>query len=786
MASQASSPRPRRRSGPSKFNYRRYLQRAILGGTLGAFLVGALVFLGLDLASTRAGELERLDRVAEDLRYATMDEEPLGERFAFVLRGLDWRKVEWIRVADPQGGFVAAFGAGGELEGDPLPNTSDPLGLSVTGALQDGAGQVTVQGSHYALVSRATNRLSLLVALLACALPLAYGASRAIYARFSSQVLDLVHVANAISTRRDFSIRAVRRSEEEIGILVDTFNHMVTQIELSEGQLRSEVQRAEAAKVAKAQFLATMSHEIRTPINGIMGMAQLLKDTKLTDEQSEFASTILSSTEGLLGIINEILDFSKVEGGHLELEDIAFSVADLLKACVEPTSILATEKGIELCCDVDRAVPDALRGDPTRLRQVLFNLVGNALKFTSQGEVVIRVGVVDDDPDTPSLRFEVRDSGIGIPADRIDRLFQPFTQVDAAHNRQFGGTGLGLAICKNIVEAMGGEMFVRSKEGQGSCFGFVVQLKRGEPVTASTTRVEGQRILVVDGNRTARGILSRALEPENTVVTVSDPDEAQAAFGIDGPDGAYDLVVVDIDAAPGLADAAPDSRSLPWVLLAPMARLSEARDMVRGSRASVTSKPVRREDLLWCIAELLQATDQPRPALPSAGPAPTAEDRLLELSVLVAEDNAVNQRIITRFLQKLGARFVLVENGQQALDAFDGRRFDLVLMDVQMPVMDGLQATRGMRQIEAQKGARPTPIVAMTANAMAEDRRNCEQAGFDEHLSKPLRFEELAAFLRQRFARSTPQPKAEEPALELYPGRARLGAEPSRPRRRAG
>ncbi|MEM7310745.1 MAG: ATP-binding protein [Planctomycetota bacterium] len=781
----AESPRSRR-----TFNYRRILSVWVLAGSLGGLFFGGSVFLALDLLSTRHAMIERLGFVAKDLAEACAQTGPRSREFSDLARGVPWEDIEFVQVQNHDGGVVATLGpdgdagfgfqSGGFLDFGVWHEFQDPDGPS---------GTVLVQGSTYPLILRAVNGLGVLLGLIALAAPVAYAASRRIYGKFSGQVLDLVHVANAISSRRDFSIRAVRRGEEEIGILVDTFNHMITQIELSEGQLRSEVERAEAAKLAKSQFLATMSHEIRTPINGILGMIQLLLDTELSQEQEEFSRTILGSTEGLLAIINDILDFSKVEAGRLELEEISFSVSEVLKGCLEPASILANEKGLELCCEIERDVPDALHGDPARVRQILLNLTNNALKFTSEGEVVVRVALEDDDSESPTLRFEVRDSGIGVPADRMDRLFRPFSQVEAAHNRTYGGTGLGLAICQKIVEAMGGEMFVRSKEGVGSVFGFVVQFRRDFVMALERPRgPSGVRVLIGDGNRTSLGILARSLDDANSVHAVSDLEGLARALAESDSGAGYDLCLLDVGLARELAETGASRPAAPLVVLAPVARMSEARSLARGRRSSVVSKPVRRDDLLWCISELLIAEERPDPALPGKDAAQEEEapDTLSHLDVLVAEDNAVNQRIITRFLEKLDVSWLLVENGKEAFHAVEQRKFDVVLMDVQMPVMDGLQATRAIREFEAGRSDH-TPIVAMTANAMEEDRRNCEEAGFDFHLPKPLRFEQLREFLIARFGRKRARRGAEEPfeqagdGRHLYPSGEHLGVERRRP-----
>ena len=579
-------------------------------------------------------------------------------------------------------------------------------------------------------------------------------------ARVSARhVLDLVHVANTISKCGDYSIRAIRRDGEDFGLLIDTFNHMITQVELSEQQLRSEIERAEAAKIAKSQFLATMSHEIRTPINGILGMTELLLDTELDELQVDYATTVVHSGEGLLTIVNDILDYSKSDAGRMELEKIPFELSEVLKCAIEPVRLSASEKGVELCCDVGDAVPAGFCGDPIRLRQVLINLVSNALKFTSVGEVVVRVSLGRVRDQIATVNFEVRDTGIGVPKNKQDRLFEPFTQVDAAHNRQFGGTGLGLTICKQIVEAMGGQMFVRSEVGKGSIFGFRVPLELvvlEDPLNRPTEHTVGMRILVAVQSETSRNIIARNLATGNSIVTVGRAIGLRRA--IEDQAERFDILVAEdtlfselLEMGGEMVNWIPEHR----VILADIEDLAAAKRFARNPRTCVLGKPVQREGLLWCVNEVLRG----RPREDDSGKktrenSARAREILAPLMILVAEDNPVNARIVSSFLAKLGVTPEVVTDGAAAVEATRNRKFDLVFMDVQMPTMDGLEATREIRKREAKQRDEPVPIVAMTANVLAEDRRACEDAGCDDHLPKPLRFDVLEKFLLARFGRS--------------------------------
>ncbi|MCZ6599109.1 MAG: ATP-binding protein [Planctomycetota bacterium] len=636
------------------------------------------------------------------------------------------------------------------------------LTVGAANLLLVGAIQLLLDGLHLTAEVRA----GILLAFFFVSAFLTYVFARRVQEQFSELLVDVVHMANAISARKDYSIRALRRGDEDFDILVDTFNHMLAQIEQHENQLREEVRRAESGTLAKSQFLAAMSHEIRTPINGILGMTQLLLDTDLDEDQDEFSQAISRSTEGLLAIINDILDFSKGEAGRIELENIPFILSKVVDGCLETVSIVAAEKGLELCCEIGDDVTENLRGDPTRLRQVLLNLLGNALKFTSEGEVVLRVVVEEDDIDQVSLRMEVEDSGIGIPKERLSRLFQPFTQIDAANNRQYGGTGLGLAISRQIVEVMGGKMFVDSEEGVGSTFGFRVNMAKEveADTTAGPEAPRGLRILIAEPNQTSRNILERTLLSGNDVIAVNSVRGFRAELQrSDKDETGFDLLLVDHSFFHDLNNKFKKSvtalADMPVIVLAPVTRMRDVGNNTWKGRMATLMKPIHRHGLFWCIDQLLREE-----ADPSARPADRLE-LLKETSkaplppvihVLVAEDNVVNQRITTKFLEKLGAVWEVAENGEQAVDAVGRKKFDLVLMDIQMPVKDGLEATREIRAAEEEIGGH-VRIVAVTASVLEEDRRLYEKTGFDDHLPKPLRFEELKEYVERHYGREPTQ-----------------------------
>jgi len=736
------------RTKRASFTLRKRLTVSLMAVGLASLCVASLVYMACDLANLRLAMRDRCLLLAERVahRWQAQGTAPTDDPVWLALQSDP--SVHSARLIDVSGVSLAIL--------EPRQQTHDflnallhPAGRCVVFRDMREAGAVEVVASADALAMRLATHGSLFLALMGISTLITLALARRIHHRFSDQLLDLAHAANAISTRKDYSIRAVRRSDDEIGILVDTFNHMITQIELRDQQLNAEVKRAEAARVAKSQFLATMSHEIRTPINGVLGMTQLMLDTRLTTEQTEYARTIHKSAEGLLSIINDILDFSKGEAGRYEIEAISFSPSRVVHECLDTVSIVAAEKRLELCLELDERLPDTLIGDPSRLRQVLLNLLSNALKFTTRGEIVLRVQVEESLGERVRVRFEVQDTGIGVPQDRIDRLFQSFSQVDASRTRKYGGTGLGLAISKQIVEAMGGTMFVKTEEGYGSTFGLKLQLRieKGPPEPEPIGPPRGLRVLIADPSPTSSTALTRLLQDENTVESVHDVQGARMlVMEAVKAQRTFDLLLVDLRLVDAFADLqaieAGRFEEIPMVVLAPVNKLALASEATWKSRHASLAKPVKRNDLYWCVAELLRG---PLPTAASkAGETKEQPEMPNDLRVLVAEDHPVNQRITTRFLEKLGIAWELVANGEQAIQAIKKSTYDLVLMDVQMPVLDGLEATLAIRKLENLSGSH-VPIIALTANVLEEHRREAQQAGFDDYLAKPVKLEELRA-----------------------------------------
>jgi signal transduction histidine kinase/CheY-like chemotaxis protein len=786
-----TTPQPRSRS------IRQTLSAVSVATTITALLIAGVTFGIHDYVSFGRQQLCDLSSLGDMVAASSTAALSFGDAksAAETLQTLSARDVTRAMLVDTNGRIFAEYqradvaGAAGDSQAPRLDTTvsADRVVATRAVALQgEPLGLLALESDRKAQSARAARFAITMSVILVGSLCVALFFSRRQQHLITLPILRLADTTHRVTTERDYGIRAEGGRGDEVGVLISGFNEMIAHIQQQDEQLRAhqaglekEVaartaelvaarDKAMEASRAKSEFLANMSHEIRTPMNGIIGMTELALDTPLTQAQREYLSTVKSSAVSLLVILNDILDFSKIESRKLELERVPFPIREVLSHAVKPLGVKADQKGLELLIDIAPNVPDGLIGDPVRLQQVVANLVNNAIKFTEVGQVLLEVHEERRAGRLTQLHFQVKDTGIGIPPEKHSLIFEPFSQADGSTTRKFGGTGLGLTISSTLVKLMGGRIWVESTPGQGSIFHFTAGFDTTELAAKPRTvdsRLSQVPVLVVDDNETNRRILHAQLTRWQMMPTVVDngPETLRVLTAASKTGNPFALVVLDANmpemdgfaVAKAIAER-DDLRGVPIMMLTSSGDHGDAARSRELGMSAYLSKPIEAEALYAAICKVLNQTAFA--AVPdAAAPATARAERSLQ--VLLAEDNVVNQRVAVGLLERRGHRVTVANNGREAIDALAAETFDVVLMDVQMPVLGGFEATAAIRESERGTSAR-IRIIAMTAHAMTGDRERCLAAGMDGYLSKPISPAMLYTTIEDVAASQPPKPAA--------------------------
>ena len=746
------------------------MQLSSFAGVIGANSVDALLFKNRKQAQATLSALKAKAEISDAVLY-----DRNGNPFArYLPPGRENEEQEQVPSIETDEDSLAAANASTSS----FWSTRMRLYRAIPAANQQ-VGFVMIEANLTNMWLDVVKSLLVIAVAMGCSLAVALLLASRFKGSIADPVTKLINAAQRVSASQNYSLRIQHERTDELGTLIDSFNDMLAQIEgrgtaltnhrdelerqvsVRTEQLEKAKNAAEAASRAKSAFLATMSHEIRTPMNGVLGMTEMLLGTQLNEAQRNFTKLVKRSGEHLLVIINDILDFSKIEAGKLSVEYINFNLWDMLDDINTVYTPQAQAKGIALDFAIANDIPIAICGDPNRLRQIMANLLGNALKFTERGNILAKVQVVSEEPQSVTLRFEVHDTGIGVSREARTRIFEAFSQADSSTTRQYGGTGLGLAISKQLVELMGGKIGVDNALSQGSIFWFTVPFDKrrvdpDEPGAALHT-IEGLRVLIVDEQQSTREDLEQQLaawhvRTDSAACAMDAVERLQAAARTGTP---YEVAILDMDLqrTSGLALAAsikadPATRATRILLLSTD---RQAADPVQRREAGVAYqmiRPARAGDLFECLSTRQRAplTAPGGIVTPPSAPQPGNRPRLRK--VLLAEDNPVNVEVATAMLDSLGLDVQCVSNGQEAVNAARSGDYDIVLMDCQMPVMDGFAATAEIRRHEHQNNrTRSLPIIAITANALQGDREACLAAGMDDYLSKPFTQQQLGAVI---------------------------------------